>query len=31
MRERFPDVKVEDDRIFINEGPVWTSAGLTAG
>jgi transcriptional regulator GlxA family with amidase domain len=31
MREQFPAVKVEDDRIFINEGPVWTSAGLTAG
>jgi transcriptional regulator GlxA family with amidase domain len=31
MRETFPDVRVEDDRIFINEGPVWTSAGLTAG
>lgn len=31
MRETFPGVQVEDDRIFINEGPVWTSAGLTAG
>lgn len=31
MRETFPGVRVEDDRIFINEGPVWTSAGLTAG
>ncbi|NMN04609.1 GlxA family transcriptional regulator [Novosphingobium sp. SG919] len=31
MRAAFPDVRVEDDRIFINEGPVWTSAGLTAG
>ncbi|MEA3537227.1 GlxA family transcriptional regulator [Rhizobium sp. CC-YZS058] len=31
MRKAFPQVKVEDDRIFINEGPVWTSAGLTAG
>jgi transcriptional regulator GlxA family with amidase domain len=31
MREDFPNVRVEDDRIFINEGPVWTSAGLTAG
>lgn len=31
MREQFPDVRVEDDRIFINEGAVWTSAGLTAG
>lgn len=31
MREDFPEVRVEDDRIFINEGAVWTSAGLTAG
>jgi transcriptional regulator GlxA family with amidase domain len=31
MRERFPDIRVEEDRIFINEGQVWTSAGLTAG
>lgn len=31
MREQFPNVRVEDDRIFINEGAVWTSAGLTAG
>ncbi len=31
MRTAFPNVRVEDDRIFINEGPIWTSAGLTAG
>ncbi|MBN9144316.1 MULTISPECIES: GlxA family transcriptional regulator [unclassified Novosphingobium] len=31
MRDTFPNVRVEDDRIFINEGTVWTSAGLTAG
>ncbi|NIK87001.1 transcriptional regulator GlxA family with amidase domain [Rhizomicrobium palustre] len=31
MRARFPEITVEDDRIFINEGPYWTSAGLTAG
>lgn len=31
MRETFPNVRVEEDRIFINEGAVWTSAGLTAG
>lgn len=31
MREAFPQVRVEEDRIFINEGAVWTSAGLTAG
>lgn len=31
MRDAYPDIRVEEDRIFINEGPVWTSAGLTAG
>jgi transcriptional regulator GlxA family with amidase domain len=24
-------VRVEEDRIFIADGPVWTSAGMTAG
>ena len=27
LQERFPKVKVEEDRIFIIDGPVWTSAG----
>ena len=31
FRARFPDVRAEEDRIFINDGPVWTSAGMTAG
>jgi transcriptional regulator GlxA family with amidase domain len=31
LQSRFPKVKVEDDRIFIIDGPVWTSAGMTAG
>jgi transcriptional regulator GlxA family with amidase domain len=31
MQARFPKVKVEEDRIFIIDGPVWTSAGMTAG
>ena len=31
LQARFPKVKVEDDRIFIVDGPVWTSAGMTAG
>ena len=31
LQARFPKVKVEDDRIFITDGPVWTSAGMTAG
>ena len=28
---RFPAVKLEPDRIFVREGEVWTSAGITAG
>jgi transcriptional regulator GlxA family with amidase domain len=31
LRARYPKVRVEEDRIFINDGPVWTSAGMTAG
>ncbi|MBB4226949.1 GlxA family transcriptional regulator [Rhizobium mongolense] len=31
LRERFPAVRVEEDRIFIVDGSVWTSAGMTAG
>jgi transcriptional regulator GlxA family with amidase domain len=31
FRTRFPDVRTEEDRIFINDGPIWTSAGMTAG
>jgi transcriptional regulator GlxA family with amidase domain len=31
MQRRFPTVKLEADRIFIVDGPVWTSAGMTAG
>ena len=28
---RYPKVKLEADRIFIRDGDVWTSAGITAG
>src|SRR6516164_338647 len=31
LQQRFPKVKVEMDRIFISDGPIWTSAGMTAG
>jgi len=31
LQSRFPKVKVEEDRIFIIDGPVWTSAGMSAG
>jgi transcriptional regulator GlxA family with amidase domain len=31
LRARYPNVRVEEDRIFIADGPVWTLAGMTAG
>jgi transcriptional regulator GlxA family with amidase domain len=31
LRAWFSKVKVDEDRIFIIDGPVWTSAGMTAG
>jgi transcriptional regulator GlxA family with amidase domain len=31
LARRFPSVKVETDPIFVRDGPVWTSAGVTAG
>ncbi len=31
LARRFPAVHVETDPIFVNDGPVWTSAGVTAG
>lgn len=30
FKERFPAVKVDEDRIFIIDGSIWTSAGCTA-
>ncbi|HYE46563.1 MAG TPA: GlxA family transcriptional regulator, partial [Caulobacter sp.] len=31
FRRTYPAVKLEPDRIFVRDGPVWTSAGITAG
>ncbi len=31
FRQRFPQVRLDADRIFTRDGPVWTSAGITAG
>ncbi|MGZ0702768.1 GlxA family transcriptional regulator [Pseudomonas piscis] len=31
LAEQYPRLRVEADPIFINDGPVWTSAGVTAG
>jgi transcriptional regulator GlxA family with amidase domain len=30
FRDRFPTVRLEEDRIFIVDGSIWTSAGCTA-
>jgi transcriptional regulator GlxA family with amidase domain len=31
LARRFPAVRVEPDPIFVRDGPIWTSAGVTAG
>ncbi|MET4577675.1 GlxA family transcriptional regulator [Ottowia thiooxydans] len=31
MRDRFPTVQIDRDAIFVQQGAVWTSAGVTAG
>ncbi|MDB5988168.1 MAG: AraC family transcriptional regulator [Nevskia sp.] len=31
LQARYPKIKMEEDRIFIIDGAVWTSAGMTAG
>lgn len=31
FQKRFPAIKVDPDAIFIKDGPVWSSAGITAG
>ncbi len=31
IQARYPKVKIRDDRIYINDGPIWTSAGMSAG
>jgi transcriptional regulator GlxA family with amidase domain len=30
LRSRYPRINVEMDRIFITDGPIWTSAGMTS-
>ena len=30
LQRRFPAIAVEEDQIFIVDGPIWTSAGMTA-
>lgn len=31
MQAMFPQIQVEDDRIYLIDGLIWTSAGMTAG
>jgi len=31
LKERFPTVILDEDRIFVKDDKVWTSAGMTAG
>jgi transcriptional regulator GlxA family with amidase domain len=31
FRRRFPRTRLEPDRIYVRDDPVWTSAGITAG
>ena len=31
LQARYPKVKIDEDRIFIIDGSIWTSAGMTAG
>ncbi|MEM7016077.1 MAG: helix-turn-helix domain-containing protein [Pseudomonadota bacterium] len=31
LATRFPDIKVKDDAIFVEDDGIWTSAGVTAG
>jgi transcriptional regulator GlxA family with amidase domain len=31
LQEKYPLARVDDDRIFINDGKIWTSAGMSAG
>jgi transcriptional regulator GlxA family with amidase domain len=30
LQMRYPKVKVQEDRIFVIDGSIWTSAGMTA-
>jgi transcriptional regulator GlxA family with amidase domain len=31
LRKRYPSIRVEEDRIYVVDGSIWTSAGMTAG
>ena len=31
LRQRYPAIEVDPDAIYVRDGPLWTSAGVTAG
>lgn len=31
LHERYPSIRIDGDAIFVKEGSIWTSAGVTAG
>jgi len=31
LKRHFPRIRLEKDRIFVNDGPIWTAAGNSAG
>lgn len=31
LQQKYPKIEVDADRIFIVDGPIWTSAGMSAG
>jgi transcriptional regulator GlxA family with amidase domain len=31
FKKQYPDVQLEEDRIFVVDGQIWTSAGMSAG
>ena len=31
LQRKYPEIRVESDRIYVKEGSIWTSAGVTAG
>jgi transcriptional regulator GlxA family with amidase domain len=31
LEKRYPEVRVEADRVFVQDGRIWTSAGMSAG
>jgi transcriptional regulator GlxA family with amidase domain len=31
FKKQYPDVQLDEDRIFVIDGQIWTSAGMTAG